>query len=85
MNALKWIPLSSCLLAPWRKISRIPNKTTGYVTCYRTVALTPGDEVSTLHNTGFFMKWADALPAASDCIFADGFEAGGAGCGGLGM
>jgi len=50
-----------------------------------TVQFTPGDEVSTLHNTGFFMKWADALPAVSDCIFADGFEAGGAGCGGLGM
>jgi hypothetical protein len=50
-----------------------------------TVEFTPGDPISTLHNAGFFMKWADALPAVSDCLFADGFDAGGAGCGGSGM
>jgi hypothetical protein len=49
------------------------------------VAFTPGNPVSTLHNTGFFMKWADALPATTDCLFSDGFEGGGAGCAGSGF
>jgi len=40
------------------------------------VPFTEGNTSTVEHNTGFFMKWADALPAGTDRIFADGFDEG---------
>ena len=41
------------------------------------VQFTEGNISTVEHNTGFFMKWADALPAGSDRVFADGFDSPG--------
>ncbi|MGH8173693.1 MAG: hypothetical protein ACREPX_11135, partial [Rhodanobacteraceae bacterium] len=45
------------------------------------VEFTPGNPMEALHNTGFFMQWADALPVVQDCLFSNGFDAVGSGCG----